>query len=115
MIAFTYTVDDHGARVDNEDYVNRFFGDNQDDKTPERTVLRECLRSVFAEKDDIKRVQVAGDLIEYMRDVLSALAGTRRCAAAHAKETMTTEQIAQLSGLSRVAVSRMVTEYRNYS
>lgn len=75
--------------------------------------LRDCLLGIFAEEDTVSTIRVAGELIEYSRLVLTAMGAIRRSAAAHARSTMTPDEIAKATNLSRATVSRLITEYRN--
>lgn len=78
--------------------------------------LRESLLQIFSDKTDVENIRVAGDLIQYIRDhVLSALAGIRRASAIGARATMSPEEIATATGLSKATISRLITEHRNYS
>lgn len=98
-----------------EDYVQRLLSGYSGIETPEQTELRECIERLFADKDDIERMNIAGLLILYTRDhLLSAVAGIRRAAAVSAKGSMSSQQIATVTGLSVPTVSRLLTEHRNY-
>lgn len=75
--------------------------------------VRECLTNVLQHRDPIEMMLVAGELIEYARDyVLSGLAAVRRTATVTARMSMSPDQIAQSTGLSRATVSRLITEHR---
>jgi hypothetical protein len=83
------------------------------DETPAQARVRECLVSVFRDRDPVEGMLIAGELIEYARDyVLSGMAAIRRTATVTARITMSPDEIAQATGLSRATVSRLITEYR---
>src|SRR5688572_22273388 len=95
-----------------QDYVGRLLS-AQDN--PDREAIRQELLSLLSQRSDTEIIQVTGDLILYLRDtILSSLAGIRRSAAINAKSTMSTDEIASKTGLSKVSVSRLITEGRNY-
>lgn len=82
----------------------------------ETDLLRKALLDIFAGNTDVENIRVSGDLIQYIRDyVLSALAGIRRASAIGARATMSPEEIAAATGLSKATISRLITEHRNYS
>ena len=75
--------------------------------------VRACLTDIFEDIDPITAIKVAGELIEYMRDYgLSGMATVRRAATVTARITMTPDDIAKATGLSRPTVSRLITEHR---
>lgn len=75
--------------------------------------LRGCLNSIFEERNNVERIVVAGQLIEFSRLIQTALATVRREATVYARTTMSPGEIAEATGLSRATVSRLITEYRN--
>lgn len=82
------------------------------DETPAQRRVRECITSVFEDTDPITSIKVAGELIEFGRDLLAGLAAIRRTATVTARITMTPDEIAKAAGLSRQTVARLVTEHR---
>jgi hypothetical protein len=83
-------------------------------ETDAQAQIRDCLYAAFEDQDPIVRIQVAGELIEYIRDnVLSALATVRRSATVTARSSMSPDDIAKATRLSRATVSRLITEFRN--
>jgi hypothetical protein len=88
----------------------------QETGVAETDALRQSLLDIFAGKTDVENIRVSGDLITYIRDVvLSSLAGIRRASAIGARSSMSPEEIAAATGLSKATVSRLITEHRNYS
>lgn len=83
------------------------------DETAAQAQVRACLASVFQDRDPIEAMLIAGELIEYARDyVLSGMAAIRRTATVTARITMSPDDIAKATHLSRATVSRLITEYR---
>lgn len=83
------------------------------DETPAQARVRQCLINVFQDRGPIESMLIAGQLIEYARDyVLSGMAAIRRTATVTARITMSPDEIAKATGLSRATVSRLITEYR---
>lgn len=96
-----------------QDYVGQLLGLTEG--IAEREAVREILVSVLSSQSDTEVIKTTGDLIGYLRDhVLSALAGIRRTAANNARLTMSPDEIAAATGLSKATVSRLITERRNY-
>ena len=89
---------------------------HQETGVTETDLLRQSLLDIFAGNSDVENIRVSGDLIQYIRDhVLSALAGIRRASAIGARATMSPEEIAAATGLSKATISRLITEHRNYT
>lgn len=89
---------------------------HQETGVVETDLLREALLEIFAGKTDVEKIRISGELIQYIRDhVLSALAGIRRGSAIGARTSMSPEEIAAATGLSKATISRLITEHRNYS
>jgi CRP-like cAMP-binding protein len=83
------------------------------DETEAQEQVRACITEIFLDLDPITAIKVAGELIEYFRDyVLSGMATVRRAATVTARITMTPDDIAKATGLSRPTVSRLITEHR---
>lgn len=91
-----------------------------DKETGAQIQLRLCLSAIFKDQDPLTTIVVAGQLIEYARDVILPSLGTvRRNAAGVARASvpagmgLSPDQIATATGLSRATVSRLITEDRN--
>jgi CRP-like cAMP-binding protein len=96
-----------------EHYVGQLL--TPTDTGTERDAIRELLIELLSQQSDTQIIRSTGDLIEYIRDqVLSSLAGIRRAAANNARLTMSPDQIASATGLSKATVSRLITERRSY-
>lgn len=96
-----------------DNYIDKLFA--EPGETPEQELVRQLLKSILLSKTDTDKIRVSGDLIKYVRDqVLTSLAGIRRQAAISARSTMSPDEIAIATGLSKVAVSRLITERKNY-
>lgn len=81
-------------------------------ETDSQAMVRNCITRVFEDLDPITSIKVAGELIEYGRELLAGLASIRRTATVTARITMTPDEIAKAAGLSRQTVARLVTEHR---
>lgn len=114
-IAYAPTVPDDDGRIHlgciSPDQFERVF--KATDETAAQEQLRLCLTNILQGVDPISTMLVTGELIEYSRDyVLSGLAAVRRMATVTARITMSPDEIARATNLSRATVSRLITEYR---